>query len=107
MTLARDAIVWARAAERDALIDGDVVSDLGGFPNHHEAMVDKEIAPDRRAGMNVDRGQKTRKMVHRTRQKEQPRLEKTMRDPVVRERPHTRICENLKPRPGGRIARLN
>ena len=40
------------------LVDRDVVADLGGLADHDEAMVDEEVAADRRAGMDVDRGQR-------------------------------------------------
>jgi hypothetical protein len=45
VTLARHAVVGAGAAQRDALIDGDVVADLRGLADHHEAVIDEEIRP--------------------------------------------------------------
>ena len=44
-------------AQRDVLVDGDVVLDLGGLADHGEAMVDEEARADLRPGMDVDRGQ--------------------------------------------------
>ena len=49
---------WPGTAEGDALIDRAVVADLGGLAdNHADAVVDKQALADRRARMDVDRGQ--------------------------------------------------
>jgi hypothetical protein len=60
VALAADARRRVRPAERHALIDGDVVADLGGLADDGEAMVDEEVAADLRARMNVDRRQEAR-----------------------------------------------
>ena len=55
------ALVPGGAAERHAVIQGDVVADLGGLADHDAgAVVDEEAPADARAGMNVDIGQRAR-----------------------------------------------
>ncbi len=49
------AVVLAGAAERDALVQCAVVADLGRLADHDaHAVVDEQILPDFRAGMNLD-----------------------------------------------------
>ena len=49
--------ILARAAQRHALIEGDVVADDGGFTDHHAvAVVDKQPLADHCAGMDLDAG---------------------------------------------------
>ena len=55
MTLAG---VCAGSAERDAVINRDVVADLGGFADHHAGgVVDEQAGAQGRTGMDVDPGQ--------------------------------------------------
>ena len=68
VALAADAGGRVGAAQRDVLVDGDVVADLGGLADHGEAMVDEEVRADLRAGMDVDRGQQAREMVDQPRE---------------------------------------
>ena len=52
------AFVPGGAAQRDAVVERDIVADYGGFPDHHAgAMVDEEAAANGGTGVNVDVGQ--------------------------------------------------
>src|ERR1700677_3767286 len=45
------------SAERDAVIDRDVVAHLGGFADHYTGrVVDEHAGPEGRTGMDVDPG---------------------------------------------------
>ena len=57
MALAGNAVGGIGPAKRDALVDRHVVADLGGLADDDEAVVDEEVAPDPRAGVDVDRRQ--------------------------------------------------
>src|SRR3546814_4166587 len=70
-------------------------------------MIDEEVAADRRAGMDVDRGQEAREVIDRAREQEQPRLEQPVRGPVQPQRPDAGIKHDLPTRSRGGIARLD
>ena len=74
MALAADARRRVGAAQRDMLVDGDVVADLGALADHAEAVIEEEALADLRAGMDVDRGQEAREMVDQPGEEEQPPL---------------------------------
>jgi hypothetical protein len=107
MALAGDAIIRAGAAQRDALIDGDIVADHRGLADHHETVIDEEVAPDHGTGMDIDRREHPRPVVDQAREKEQLRLEQPMRDTMIAECPDARIGQDFKPRPRRGIARLD
>ena len=69
MALSGNARGRVRATQRDALVDGDVVPDLGRLTDHGEAVVDEEVAADLRTGVDVDRRQEARDVI------DQPRRE--------------------------------
>ena len=71
VALAADSGRRVGAAQRNVLVDRDVVADLGAFADHAEAVVEEETLADLRTGMDVDPGQETREMV------DQPRKEKS------------------------------
>src|SRR3546814_19240390 len=97
MALAADAVRGVGAAERDALIDRDIVADLGGLADHDaETMIDEEVPADLRARMDVDRGQETRQVIDEAREEEQPRLEQPVRDAVHTDREQPRIKQERK-----------
>ncbi len=51
------AALFARAAQRDALVEQNVVADLGGLADHHaHAVVDEAAPSDHGAGMDLDSG---------------------------------------------------
>ena len=58
-------------------------------------MVDEEIAADLRARMNVDRRDEARPVVDDAGEEEQAVAEQRMGDPVIGERPHARIEQDL------------
>ena len=52
-------------AERDALIDLDVVAYVGGLADDHaRAVVDEEVPPDARPGVNIDTRLEVRPLGH-------------------------------------------
>ena len=63
VAFAADAIRRIGPAQRNALINRNVVTDFGRFANDGEAMVDKQMMANRRTGMNVDGGEKTRQVI--------------------------------------------
>src|SRR5262245_53646190 len=53
------AALLARAAERHALVERDPIADFARLADHHaHAVVDEEAPADRRAGMDLDAGEK-------------------------------------------------
>ena len=84
--------------KRDALVDGDVVADLGGLADHGEAVVDEEVAADLGAGMDVDRGQEAREMVHQPRQEIELPVPQPVADAVKAERQDAGIEQDFPAR---------
>ena len=76
------AIGRVRTAKRHALVDSDIVTDLGSLANHSEPVIDEKILPDLGARVNVDGSQKTAEVVHQPREEVQLRFEQPMRDLV-------------------------
>ena len=57
------ALLLAGSAQRDALIDGDVVANNGRFTDDDTgAVVDEEPSTQARAGMNIDAGEEAREL---------------------------------------------
>ena len=55
--------VLAGAAQRHAVVDGAVVPDLGGLPEHNtHAVVNEQLAADFGAGMDLDAGEMPRQL---------------------------------------------
>ena len=64
------AALFTGAAERHALKQRDVVSDFGGFSDHHtHTMIDKKRGADLCTRMNLDSGQPSRELGDRPGQK--------------------------------------
>src|SRR3546814_18349467 len=72
-----------------------------------KAMVDEQMAADRRAGVDVDAGQEARKMIDEAREEEEPRLEQPVRDAVHADREQPRVEADLPQRPRRGTARLD
>ena len=67
------ALVQAGAAQRDAVIQGHILADLGRLADHHaHAVVDEQARADRRAGMDFDAGQAAHHLREPARQQFQP-----------------------------------
>ena len=67
------AAFFARAAERDALIQRDVIADFARFAdNHAHGMVDEETTADLRGGVNFHARHKTGELARNARQTFQP-----------------------------------
>src|SRR3546814_4269872 len=100
MALAADTVRGVGAAERDALIDRDIIADLGGLADHDaETMIDVEVPVDLRARMDVDRGQETRQVIDEAREEEQPRLAQSVRDAAHTDRDNPRLQQNFPSSP--------
>lgn len=51
------AVIFARTAEGNTLINGDIVADFGGLANHNAgAVVDEEPSADGSTGMDLNAG---------------------------------------------------
>ena len=79
------------AAKRDILIHGDIVADFRRFANDAETVIQKEIAADFRARVNVDTRQETRKVIDQPRQKKHLAQKQPVRDAVITYRPNAGI----------------
>ena len=67
------ASLFAGAAQRDALVEGHVVADLGGFADDHaHAVIDEEAPADLGAGMDLDSGDPSRDLRQASRREAQP-----------------------------------
>ncbi len=94
-------------AERDALIDGDVIADLGGLADNAEPVVEEKALAHLGTGMNVDGRQEAREMVDQPGDEIQPPFPQPMRDPVKAERPYAGIEQDVPARARRRIAGLD
>jgi hypothetical protein len=67
-------------------------------------VIDEQVAPDARAGVDVDRGEEAGEMIDEPGQKEQPPAEQSMGHPVQAQRPNAGIKQDLGQRPGCGVA---
>jgi hypothetical protein len=100
----------ARAAERHALVDRDVVADLGRLADHHaRAVVDEEAVADPGVRMDLDVRERAREEGQHARRQRHPVLLEGVRDAVRQQRLHAgpggEDLERADPA-GGRIARM-
>ncbi len=107
MPLSADALSWVRAAKSNALIDGDLVADLGGLADDAEAVIEEEVPSDLGPWMNVDPGQEPREMVYQARDEIEMPFPEPVREPVHPERKHAGIEEHVPARTRRRIAGFN
>jgi hypothetical protein len=105
VALAALAVGRVGTAQGRALVHGDVVTDFRGLPDHNEAVVDEEIAPDGRTGVDVDAGHEPREVIDQPGEEEQPHPEQAVRHPVEAHRPDPGIEQHFPARTRGRIAR--
>jgi hypothetical protein len=105
VALAAHAVGRVGAAQRDALVDGHIVTDVGRLADHGEAVVDEQVAADLRAGMNVDASQETGHVVDQAREEIHLRLEQPVRHPVPGHGPDARIEQHFPARSRRGIAR--
>src|SRR6478752_2181373 len=103
------AALLAGAAERDALVEGDVITDDCGFADYDaHAVVDEKAAPDRGAGMNFDPGQEAGKMRKHPRKRGMTAAPEPVGEAVGKYRVKTRVGEqNLDRSPCCRVALLD
>lgn len=73
MTLAAGAASRIGAAQRHTLINGHLVTDFRRFADHHEAVIDEEIAADTGTGVDVDGGEEAAEMIDQPRRKRSAR----------------------------------
>jgi hypothetical protein len=107
MALAADPGGRIGPAQRDVLVDGDIVADLRRFADHGEAMVDEEVAADPGAGMDVDPGHHPAPVIDQPRQPEQPPAPQPVGDTVVQQRPGARVQDHVPPAARGGIPLLH
>src|SRR5688572_23919694 len=84
-----------RAAQGHALIDGDVVADLGGLADDAEAVVEEEAPPDLGAGVDVDRSQEPCEMVDQAGDEIKPPLPQPVGYPMQGKRPDAGIKQHV------------
>jgi hypothetical protein len=106
MTLAAFA---ARAAQRDALVEQNVVTDFGRLANDDaEAVVDKEALADLGAGVNFNARQQPSKVGHETSHDVQTLLVQTVRQTMEENSVQTGVTEqDFQAALGGRIFPLD
>src|SRR5437763_1931770 len=86
--------ILPRSAERHALVQQHVVSDLGCLADHHaHSVIDEETAPDSRARMDLDARHRSRELRNDARESKPSREIQTMRDPVQHCRVESRIAQ--------------
>src|SRR5664279_222744 len=91
------------SAQGDALVDGDIVTNLGGFPDDHtHAVINEEAAAESGTGMNLDTRHKARDLRECTGKKEPAMLPQSVVNAIPPNRMQTGIEQhNLKPRACG------
>ena len=89
-------IRWeAERAERDALVQFDMVADLASLADHHaRAVIDKKMISDRGTGMNVDAGSLMCPFGHHPRNKGDSKSVQFVGQAIDRDRLESRITEN-------------
>ena len=87
--------IAAGAAERDAVINRDVVADLRGFADHHAGRVVNEHAgAENGPGMDVDPGQDAGDLPDRARGHLRATFPQPVADPVSPDGVHARVGED-------------
>ncbi len=88
------------SAQRDALVDGDIVADFGGLADDHaHAVIDEKTPADSRAGMDFDSGQQARELRQRAGQKEPAVLPQPVIDAIPPQRVQAGVEQHdLQPR---------
>ena len=82
-------------AERDPLIQFDMVADRAGLTNHHTgAMVDEKVVADRGPRMDINAGTSMGPFGHHPRNERNPKPIQFMGQAINRHRFQTRIAEN-------------
>lgn len=54
MPFARDAVGGIGSAQRDALINGDIIPNFGGFADDSKTMIDEQMTTDFGARVDID-----------------------------------------------------
>ena len=85
----------AHPAQGYAMIEGDIVADLGGLADHHpHAVVDEEALADCGAGVDLDAGQESAQVGAEAAEKKEFVLPEPVGDPVEPDGVQPRITEN-------------
>lgn len=88
------ALFFTGTAERNALINQDVIPDLGRFSDHHAiAVIDEQAPPYPSPGMNFDARQKTCKLGDQPGDNRKPRSIQPVGDPVHQNSVQTGVAE--------------
>ncbi|MFM8791686.1 MAG: glutamate--tRNA ligase [Solirubrobacterales bacterium] len=89
-----DPKAWRKVMKGDALVDGDVVTQLSGFPDHHSgAVVDEKAPPDLSPRVDLDPGHRPRHPGDQEGKEGNPRLHEGVGQAVSQ--------HGLYPRPAG------
>jgi hypothetical protein len=87
-----------RTPERDALVERDLIAELGGLADHHAgAMVDEERAADLRRGMDLHAGRDPGEVRERAREQRHARLVHRVRDAMREQRLDAAVREQDLP----------
>ena len=95
-----------QSAQRDSLVNSDVVPDFGGFADHHPgSMVNDETFSDFGGRVNIDTGNAVSIFGHNPRQQRHAEIHQLMGNSINGDGKYTRIAEDdLIIAPGGRVA---
>ena len=89
------AFVGARPAERDALVQRDVVTDLRRLADHDpHAVIDEDAPADRRRGVDVDAGQEAAQVADDPRRELDAATPEPVRHAIQHERVHAGIRQH-------------
>ena len=100
------ALVPGYATEGHAVVEGHVVTDLGGFAYHHASpVVDEKASPDFRTGVDVDIRPKAGKVRNKTREIPPVALPQAVGDALQHDSVDARVERgNFQARTGGGVA---
>ena len=92
------SLVPAGATQSDAVIQGDVITDLCGLTDDHtHTVIDKKAVSDGSPRVNLDARHPSTESGEQSRQPLQPHTPQTVGDPVMNDRMHSGIGrQNLK-----------
>lgn len=91
------AFLLSGSAERHLMKDDAIISDLRRLPDYDShAVIDEQIFPDLRAGMNLDSRKESTDLRNESRDKEEITPIEKMRNPMIDERMHSGIVDKYR-----------
>ena len=93
-------------AQCHALVEGAIIANLGGLPDHNtHAVIDKQAAADARTRVDLDPGHYPAAMRYKATGQIPAALPQPMREPEIEQGLKAGIAQHdFQPRPGRRIA---